>query len=199
MFVVQNISSQEISIPDLRVVLSPGEKVDLDMVSSRFYIEQSSSLKSYFKCDILKCLIKDSNSETYKIGLNNKIENNHSQEKNAATEIINAVKQLEEKLNKRIDEKVSQTSNQAGIDPNVLNQALAALQALASQNTKKPEEKQEPVQPIEASEMSNKKLIDIQKRTLNRISTNTESKVNYKEEKTDNNITKKTQELEDLL
>jgi hypothetical protein len=108
-------------------------------------------------------------------------------------DVINSIKQLEEKLTKRIDEKVSHS--QPAVDVNALNQALAALQNLtAIVGNSQPQ-----AQSQEAKDVDQGKLVDIQKRMVNRLAGNAESKVKHEEQTTDKDVTKNIQELEGLL
>jgi len=187
-FVVKNITKNEISIPDLRINLSPGDQVDLDMVTSRFYIEQSWTLKGLLRNHGLKCIVKDDGSGVYQI----KTAENPSYNPNEKTssDVIAAVKNLEEKLSKRLDEKIASQSQQPQIDINLLNQALSALQGIASQSIKGN---------VEKTDVDNSLVVDIQKRTLDRLSNSSTSNVKHEEQITDNNVSKNIEELEGLL
>jgi hypothetical protein len=173
MFVVKNITKHDIDIPELRVTLSPGHTIDLDMISSRFYIEQARSLKSLFSSKLLVCLNKDSGS----INMQPAAVLADQPQQKSSEDVINSIKQLEEKLTKRIDEKVSHS--QPAVDVNALNQALAALQnltAIVGGSQSQPQ-----LQPQETKDVDQNKLVDIQKRMVNRLSGNTESKVVFHE------------------
>ncbi len=188
MFVVKNITKHDVDIPELRVTLSPGHTIDLDMISSRFYIEQARSLRSLFSSKSLLCLNKDSGS----INMQPSAIADQSQQ-NSSMDVINSIKQLEEKLTKRIDEKVSHS--QPAVDVNALNQALAALQNLtAIVGNSQPQPQNQ-----EAKDVDQGKLVDIQKRMVNRLAGNAESKVKHEEQTTDKDVTKNIQELEGLL
>lgn len=187
MFVVKNITKRELDIPELRVTLSPGHTIDLDMISSRFYIDQSRSLKSLFNSKSLLCLAKDSGVGSLQIKTNENIENDIT----STTDVLSSIKQLEEKLAKRIDEKVS--NSHANVDVNALNKALAALQNLVIANS------QPQAQVQENKSVDDGKLVDIQKRMVNRLAGNAESKVKHEEQTTDKDVTKNIQELEGLL
>jgi len=188
MFVVKNITKHDVDIPELRVTLSPGHTIDLDMISSRFYIEQARSLRSLFSSKSLLCLNKDSGA----INMQPAAAADQPQQ-NSSMDVINSIKQLEEKLTKRIDEKVSHS--QPAVDVNALNQALAALQNL----TAIVGNSQSQVQSQEAKDVDQGKLVDIQKRMVNRLAGNAESKVKHEEQTTDKDVTKNIQELEGLL
>lgn len=188
MFVVKNITRHDVDIPELRVTLSPGHTIDLDMISSRFYIEQARSLRSLFSSKSLLCLNKDSGSINMQ-----PVTATDQPQQNSSMDVINSIKQLEEKLTKRIDEKVSHS--QPAVDVNALNQALAALQNL----TAIVGNSQSQSQPQETKDVDQGKLVDIQKRMVNRLAGNAESKVKHEEQTTDKDVTKNIQELEGLL
>ena len=190
MFVVKNITKHDVDIPELRVTLSPGHTIDLDMISSRFYIEQARSLRSLFSSKSLLCLNKDSGSINMQ-----PVANVDQPQQNSSMDVINSIKQLEEKLTKRIDEKVSHS--QPAVDVNALNQALAALQNLTvivGNSQSQPQSQSQ-----ETKDVDQGKLVDIQKRMVNRLAGNTESKVKHEEQTTDKDVTKNIQELEGLL
>lgn len=191
MYVIKNISKTEVSIPELRVNLAPGDQIDLDMVSSRFYIDQSSTLRGFLRGSTLKCIRKDDGSGAFQIKM---IEIAQEAEKPqiSPSDVVDAVKQLEEKLSKRLDEKMS---SQPQVDVNLLNQALAALQGLAGQVGPN-----KPNQPSNnETETEDPRLVDIHKRTLNRLTDKAETSVRQDEQKTDSNVSKNIEELEGLL
>jgi hypothetical protein len=194
MYIIKNITTYDITIPDLRITLTPDEKIDLDMVTSRYYIDQSSTLRGLFRANKLQCIIKDTGINTYEV---------HRQEYQPIIEspkpeanqqdVIDAVKKLEEKLAKRLDEKMQ--NSQPQIDMNAINQVLQTLQNLVGNN------QQVASKPIEtnAKDIDDKKMVDIQKRTVNRLVNKTESSVKHDEQMSDRNINRNASELEDLL
>jgi len=188
-YIVKNISKTEVSIPELRVNLAPNDQIDLDMVTSRFYIDQSSLLKRCLRNNALKCIFKDDGNGAFQIKRVDYVP--EIKPEVSPSDVVDAVKQLEEKLTKRLEEKVS---TQPQIDINLLNQALAAIQNLTSQSSQN-----KAIQtPIEESDDS--KMVDIHKRTLNRLTNKTETTVKQEEQRTDSSdVMKNTQELEGLL
>lgn len=194
MFIVKNVTNQQIEIPELRVVLAPDEKLDLDMVASRFYIDQSRNLRACFNGKKLLCVFKDDGTKAIKpVEVNN--EQVSTSVKNI--DVIDAVKQLEDKLTKRLDEKVA--NQQPQVDMNVLNQALAALQSLVN-NTQNPQTaKTAKIDDTSISDVDEKRLIDIQKRTVNRLVNKAESNVKHEEQITNTDVNKNVNELEGLL
>lgn len=194
MFVVKNITNREISIPELRINLSPGNTIDLDMVSSRFYIEQARSLKYLFSSNSIVCVVKDSGSSS--VQLNSPEQNYKTDEiNNSSQDIINYIKQLDHKLSKRIDEKSSQAI--PGVDPEALNKAIGVLMSL--QNFIPYQNKKEEKSSEDQKSIDETKVINIQKRTIDRLSSNAQSKVRHEEQKTDKDVTKNAEELEGLL
>lgn len=192
MYIIKNISVHDVTIPELRITLSPNEKIDLDMVTSRFYIEQSRNLKAMLRCDKLKCIVKDDGSVTVKIpDMPQFIED---VEQTNPVNVMDAVKELEEKLAKRLEEKVANAQPQ--VDMNAFNQALAALQNLVG-GIKSPVNSPQPQEKID--DVDNKKLVDIQKRTLNRLVNKAESNVKHEEQTTDKDVRRNVSELEGLL
>jgi len=193
MYIIKNISTHEVTIPELRVTLAPSEKIDLDMVTSRFYIEQSRNLKAMFRVDKLKCIMKDDGNTSVKMAEVVYIDPNPLQPTPA--NVIDAVKDLEDKITKRLEEKVANTQPQ--LDMTAFNQALAALQNLVSSGNKNTSANQQAQSKSE--DVDDSKLIDIQKRTVNRLVNKAESNVKHEEQTTDKDVAKNISELEGLL
>ncbi len=194
MYIVKNISKTEVSIPELRVNLAPNDQIDLDMVSSRFYIDQSSLLKRCLRNNALKCIFKDDGSGAFQIKRSDYVPENVTGAKAevSPSDVVDAVKQLEEKLTRRLEERVS---TQPQVDVNLLNQALAALQGIASQAGQN-----KTTQPSNTEESDDPRTVDIHKRTLNRLTNKAETSVRQEEQRTDSSdVMKNTQELEGLL
>jgi len=190
MYIVKNISKTEVSIPELRVNLAPNDQIDLDMVSSRFYIDQSSLLKRCLRNNALKCIFKDDGSGAFQIKRSEYVQDVKAEV--SPSDVVDAVKQLEEKLTKRLEERVS---TQPQIDVNLLNQALAALQGIASQTSQN-----KTTQPSNTEETDDTRMVDIHKRTLNRLTNKAETSVKQEEQRTDSSdVMKNTKELEGLL
>lgn len=61
MYAIINTSGRYLSIKDLRIVLSPRERLDLDSVCERRQIEESSHLKDALKKGYIKVVVKDKN------------------------------------------------------------------------------------------------------------------------------------------
>lgn len=186
MFIVKNITTLDVDIPDLHVTLSPNQKLDLDMVTSRFYIDQSGVLKNLLRTNKLQCIIKDGGINPVK-----KIEPIAEKSQATQVDVLNAVKSLEAKIEKRITEKVS--TQQPNVDMTAFNQALSALQTLVNNNAGNKQSN------TNTEDVDEKTLIEMQKRTLNRIVTKTESSVKHDVQTTDRDVAKNAEELEGLL
>jgi hypothetical protein len=197
MFIVKNVSNQDVELPDLHIVLSSKDQIDLDMVTSRFHSEQSRSLKGAFRGGYLKVIVKDDHRGDYQIKTD---ELSRQQpifitppDPNKNQDVIEAVKQLEEKLAKRLDDKLSNTPQQPQIDLAALTQALTVLQNLANQAVK-------PAATEKVEEASDERVVDIHKRTLDRLSKDAQSNVKHTEETADNSsVQRNIDELEGLL
>lgn len=197
MFIVKNISNQDVELPDLHIVLSSKDQIDLDMVTSRFHSEQSRSLKGAFRGGYLKVIVKDDHRGDYQIKTDELARQQPifitPPDPNKNQDVIAAVKQLEEKLAKRLDDKLSNTPQQPQIDLTALTQALAVLQNLTNQAAK-------PAAPEKVEEASDERVVDIHKRTLDRLSKDAQSNVKHTEEKADNSsVQRNIDELEGLL
>jgi hypothetical protein len=192
MYIIKNITTNDVSIPDLRITLSPGDQIDLDMITSRFYIDQSSSLKGLFAAKKLKCLIKNDTSGMVQIKSAEAPANTDSYQDNIS--IIDTIKNLEQKLSKKIEDKIN---SQQHIDGNALNQALVVMQGLLSQIAKNNPAEQKTTTPVD--DISETKAVDINSRTINRLTNNVQSKVKHESQTTDNNVKDNIQELEGLL
>ena len=195
MYIIKNNSSHEVTIPELRVTLSPGEKIDLDMVTSRFYIEQSRNLKALFRADKLKCIIKDDGITSAKMP--EVVYVDPAPNAPSPTDVMDAVKDLEEKLAKRIEEKVANAQPQ--VDMTAFNQALAALQSLVGNANIKTNNAAPKKEDKSNNDVDSAKLIDIQKRTVNRLVNKAESNVRHEVQTTDKDVAKNVSELEGLL
>jgi hypothetical protein len=194
MFIIKNITTHDIEIPELRVTLAPNEKLDLDMVSSRFYIDQSRTLKFLFNSKKLECILKDDGTKTLKVA--EKKEDVANVHKNNPVDVIDAVKQLEDKLTKRLDEKAAKQQPQ--VDMNALNQTLAALQTLVGNSQNMNQNASPKVDKI-IVDVDDTKAVDIQKRTLNRLVNKAQSNVKHDEQITSSDVNKNVNELEGLL
>jgi len=186
-YIVKNMSKSEVSIPDLRLTLSSGDQIDLDMISSRFYIDQSSILKGMFTSGYLKCICKDDGSG--KVQIKTDVEPILSSQLNSPIDIINAVKNMEEKLAKRLDEKIN---SQPQIDVNAINKALQVLQSIANQANLQTTK-------AENVDVVDERVVNIHERTLDRLSNKAESKVKHEEQTTNSNVNKNIEELEGLI
>lgn len=198
MFIIKNVSKREIDIPQLRIFLGPNEQIDLDMISSRFYTDQCSMLKSLVGGGVIKVLAKDDHSGTFQIKTAEVDQRTHVTITPPADnrDVLDAVKKLEEKLSRRLDDKIAAQSQQPQVDMQALTQALTALQSIVSQQAGKVEEKPK----IEAVEIQDSRMVDVHKRTLDRLAGNAKSNVKHTEQISDNKHVKKNMdELEGLL
>lgn len=193
MYIIKNICTHDVTIPDLRITLTPGEKLDLDMVTSRFYIDQSSMLRGLFRANKLQCIIKDTGVGGYEVYHEPYVEQKPAPTTDNSQSVIDAVKKLEEKLTKRLDEKVQ--NSQPQLDLTALNQVIQSLQTIVGQGGSAIK----PAQPTENKDIDDSKMVDIQKRTVNRLVNKAESKMTHDEQTTDKDVNKNLRELEDLL
>lgn len=197
MYVIKNISKSDVSIPDLRVTLSSGDQIDLDMITSRFYIDQSSALRRMLNGGSLKCILKDDGSGKIQIKMQEAVASPIDQAaQTSPLDVMNAVKQMEEKLSKRLDERIN---SQPQIDINAVNQALQALQSIANQASSGQPNKNAQTTKADDTDIVDERVVNIHERTLDRLSSKAESKVKHEEQTTDSNVNKNIQELEGLL
>jgi type III secretory pathway component EscV len=194
MFIVKNVSKKEVSINSLHISIEPDQQLDIDSVCARFHSEQSFALKQMIIGGLLKVIIKDDHRggiqvKTPEIAMPEEMPEYVPKNK----DVINAVKQLEEKLTKTIDSKIQNA--QPAIDPSLLSKAVDALQALAVQQNSGNSGSGKVLESIDGE-----KAVAIQKRTLDRIAKNTESNVIQSEQVVDNsNVQRNTDELNNLL
>ena len=66
MYMVVNTSGRHLSLQDIRITLSPRERIDLDSVCERRDIENSVHLKHSIKKGFIKVVVKDRDSFDYK-------------------------------------------------------------------------------------------------------------------------------------
>jgi|LauGreDrversion4_2_1035121.scaffolds.fasta_scaffold00018_17 hypothetical protein len=65
MYTIVNTSGRHLSLKDLRIMLSPRERLDLDSVCERRDIESSVYLKEALKKGYIKVVVKDNNAFSY--------------------------------------------------------------------------------------------------------------------------------------
>jgi len=193
-YIVKNNTSHDLSVPELSLTLGPGNKIDLDMITSRHYIDQSRTLRNLLSTNKMICIVRDDGTGAYQI------KRVHVQEPRpqspSSSDVMESIKQLEDKITKRIDEKVA--SSQSQIDVNALNNAISALQALTGGSGKISHIAEQKIEEAK-SEIDPKRLVDIQKRTVGRLVNNAESNVKHDEQITDKDVAKNARELEGLL
>jgi len=181
-------------VPELSLTLGPGNKIDLDMITSRHYIDQSRTLRNLLSTNKMICIVRDDGSGAYQI------KRVHVQESKpqspSSSDVMESIKQLEDKITKRIDEKVA--NSQPQIDVNALNNAISALKPLTGVSGKISHIAEQKIEEAK-SEIDPKRLVDIQKRTVGRLVNNAESNVKHDEQITDKDVAKNARELEGLL
>lgn len=195
MYRVRNVSKQEIALGDLKIALRPGQEIDLDMICSRYIAEQSVSLKVFLKKSMLKIISKDTPGiikHTKEIIVTEKPSNNE--------EILKELRDQEKRLIERQDLMIKKHLGEAtkGLDPKAmeaLQSAIAALQNIVVPTAAKVEAK-----PVEAQgPIGDKTAIEIQKRTLDRLSKNVSGKISHEESKSKSNVDSNIDELGDML
>lgn len=67
MYAIVNTSGRHLSLQDLRVMLSPRERIDLDSVCDRREIEASTHLKHALKKGYVKVVVKDKEGHDFSV------------------------------------------------------------------------------------------------------------------------------------
>lgn len=200
MYLIRNISKQELALGDLRLSLKSGQQIDLDTICPRYVAEQSPSLKIFVSKNLIKIVSKDG------AGVIETIRETRIVEKdNGHVEILKELKEQEKRLTERQDilirKHLGEATKTAGLDPQsiaALQTAIAALQNIAGGNAlgtapavAKPQ--------IEDDGIDEKQSIGIQKRTIERLSKNTQGNIKHEESKSKSNVDSNIDELGDLL
>ena len=171
MYAIINTSGRYLSIKDLRIVLSPRERIDLDSVCERRQIEESSHLKDALKKGYIKVVVKD------RIGFD------------ASTLNVNSEKQSSNLTKNDLDNLRNEISN-------IINDAIKGISVSSvSVNSHVTSEPNSVEQNIDSSILE-----QIHKKAINRLMDSTEGKVSAEDQvKVNININKKIDELENLL
>lgn len=190
MYIVKNVSSYEVRLADLRIALKPGQEQDLDLICSRFVADQSGSLKGAISRNEIKIMCRD--------GIHIKMKPFEHAAATKNDEVIQEMRELEKRINERQDALIRK--NLAGgkqIDDETmgaLQSAIKALQGIATTgSTEKPQQKQSEIA------VPDDKVVDIQKRMIDRVSKDTKSNIKSSDSKEKSDINKNVDELGDLL
>lgn len=196
MYLVRNTSTQEIALGDLRIALKPGQQIDLDMICSRYVAEQSPSLKVFLKKGMLRIASKDVPNvikEVHEVRVVAAPQNNE--------EILREMREQEKRLFDRQEALIRKhlaDPSKGGMDPKALEAlqtAIAALQGLAAGGTvAKAPQRMEPQEGLEEGT-----AVEIQKRTVDRLSKNAKGTIRHEESKAASNVDKNIDELGNLL
>lgn len=197
MYLVRNISNQEIALGDLRIALKPGQQIDLDMICSRYVAEQSPSLRVFLKKSMLKIVSKDTPTIVKQVHVKEIV----SEKQPANDEILREMREQEKRLIERQELLIKKHLGEAakgGIDPKAmeaLQAAIAALQGIAGSGGAVAAPKQQKAE----EEISEDTAVEIQKRTLDRLSKNAQGSIKHEESKGKSNVDSNIEELGDLL
>lgn len=171
MYAIINTSGRYLSIKDLRIVLSPRERIDLDSVCERRQIEESSHLKDALKKGYVKVVLKD-RAGFDGFGLN-----------------VNSEKQVSNLTKNDLDNLKNEISS-------IIKDAISGISissvSVNSQDAKVSDSVEEAI--------DSAVLEQIHKKAINRLMDSTEGKVSAEDQvKVNININKKIDELENLL
>lgn len=191
MYTIVNTSGRHLSIKDLRIMLSPRERLDLDSVCERRDIESSLYLKEALKKGYIKVIIKDSNSSSY-----------------ASAGMIDAVtKEDLEKIKSDISDVIKSSMKEAkvaksslGVDISQIKSEIASVirEVMGEMNISSPS-KDVASSGFEES-LSDSVLSEIHKKAVNRMMEGAEGKVKNDDQKKVNlDISRTADELEGLL
>lgn len=176
MYIVKNISKGKVIIGDLDLIIHNNEQIDLDLKFSREAIETSSNLRAALNTDrkpVLMIVSKDT--------------------KVATADLVAMEKRIKEQIKQELG-KISQTPQTGNLDAK-LDQILASLSnsphVSSTQNTSSE---------IAENLPDDDKMIDIHKRSIDRITRNSSGFVEAKHEiKEDENLDKNANELDGMI
>lgn len=169
MFKIKNVSKGSILMSDINLILKQHQEIDLDSILARQSSEASSHLKKAITKGLIEVVQKD-------------VVQNHSLEE------LEKKLELQCQIIEKLLEKVN-TTNQPSIDAK-LESIISALHKGVPQQAKVEED---------LYVIDDDKQIDIDKRSIERLTQNIESRVEAKKDRLASDIDKKTNELEDLL
>lgn len=170
MYVIVNTSGRHLSIGDLRIVLTPRERIDLDSVCERNQIEESSSLRDALKKGFVKVVIKDRNPSE------NLFNNQATNASSALTK--NDLEKLKIEIKEIIKEVISSMPSSENISREIVKDKKEDLELALDKNV----------------------LDQIHKKTIERIMESAEvSEVKSNSIKINSNIKNNLDELEGLL
>lgn len=197
MYIIKNISKQDLVLGDLRLSLRPGQQQDLDKISSRYVLEQSTSIKTGIKKRLIKVIRKDSSTSPPTSEAITTIV-----EKDSNEEVMKEIKALKKDLINRQQAiaRQQQTAIESaggglgGDAMGQLNQAIAALQSVAQGGGGSVSEVKD-----DEFDLPDDKAVEVHKRTVNRLSKDTKGKITHSESRSNANVDSNIDELEDLL
>lgn len=200
MYIIQNVGKNEIALGDLRVTLRPQQKLDLDMICSRYVIEQSPSLRMAIKKGLIHILQKD---DIMTSQVKRPVEQIKSSNDNVTKDELKEMeKRMTETLTAQMRKIADKEKNAPSIDP----ESLAALAPLVQQLTNIVKQAGGPAtsastqKPQETNiEEVDDKMVDIHTRSLNRMVKKVEGNIEHEEQKKQSDIADRASELEGLL
>lgn len=193
MYVIRNVGAHEVALGDLRVTLRPNQKLDLDMICSRFIAERSPSLQLAIKKGIIRIVQKDGTDFR-------KIEPRQADPVKTDDNVVTK-EQLQE-MEKRMTDtltsqlrKLSHKEEAPVIDP----QSLAALAPLIEKLTQIVQGTPQSAPKKEEPEEIDEKLVDIHARSLDRMNRQVDGNIKHQEQIDQGNIDDRAKELDSLL
>jgi len=188
LYLIANVSNNEIVIEDLGITLFPKQAIDLHKISTKVSPENSSNLKQAIQKKAIKVLmIKDEINknlivEAAPTGVNK-------------DEMMNELKSfLKEEISKNLQNiSQPQTDNSEKFDK--LIKMMEGMSNNSGKNKNIPEKEVE-----ETVEVDEAKIANIHTRAMQKITQNAQGSISYSEEKvTDNNLNDDLSKLENLL
>lgn len=190
MYIVVNTTSSILNISDLNVSIPPNQSRDLDKMSLSKSPEKSDDLKTAINNHYLKVVKKDHIESKKEIRIESTKKIIHKEtidEKKLAKMFSEEIRKVKEEERKNSSEEMIQTiASMMG--------ELLKNNSIKQNNSSNTEE-----EGIEES-MDIKELTQIHARAIRKLSQDTENKIDYEQEKTqDNSFTDRANELEGLL
>mgnify|MGYP004414079371 CR=1 FL=1 len=196
MYIVENMTRHEIALGDLRAIIRPGKREDLDRFAARYVVEQSSDLRIALKRGALRLVRKDNPYGTPEPAAPSKPE---KPAPDNSEQIMKAMQEMEKRLVERLNNQVEKHVGQQGLDEDSvgkLNAAIEALRGIAGGGGGTTAATEAPSQEYEVED---EKVVDIHERSINRLTKGARSKIQHKEETQSSDADANISELEDLL
>lgn len=188
MYMIRNVSKNEISFGDLKMTLRAGRSLDLDMIASRYILEQSRSVAIALNEGLIKIIRKDGTTAP----VLEQAPTSHASGSNVLSAMQEMEKRITENISAQIGKHISNTPPPS-VDVDRLNLVLESIQ-----NTLKTTNQSSRTE-TPSIEETNDEIVDIHAKVIDRTTRTVTGNIKHEETKSDNNIKENLDELENLL